>query len=203
MQCRGMPCNANDMQCYACYAMLHTMRRTAVGRSGVPRAAWACDEKSHILTSLTARYQIVSAISISHDHADVFLWTSALRAAGGGPLRIYRACILYAAGHCWPPPLALTFAGTRPRERSAGQKHSLRRVSNCRWPALPHQASWAQRYPSDSIHRCWSQSSPCSTLPSTRSRGRKYPSPRTDHQRDSWRSSQTLVREHCRRTPGG
>ena len=24
------------------------------------------------------------------------------------------------------------------------QKHSLRRVSNCRWPALPHQASWAR-----------------------------------------------------------
>merc|ERR1712107_776588 len=85
---------------------------------------------------------------------------SELRAAGGGPPRIYRACILYAAGRCWPPPLALTFAGTRPRERSAGQKHSPRRVSDCRWPALPHQASWAQRYPSDSIHRRWSQSSP-------------------------------------------
>ena len=55
---------------------------------------------------------------------------------GGGPLRIYQACILYAAGRCWPPPLALTFAGTRPRERSAGQKHSLRRVSNCRWPPI-------------------------------------------------------------------
>merc|ERR1712107_897237 len=109
---------------------------------------------------------------------------SELRAAGGGPPRIYRACILYAAGRCWPPPLALTFAGTRPRERIAGQKHSPRRVSNCRWPALPHQASWAQRCPSDSIHRRWSQSSPCSKLPSTSSRGRKYPSPRTDHERD-------------------
>merc|ERR1711904_734594 len=85
---------------------------------------------------------------------------SELRAVGG-PRRIYPTCILYAAGRCWPPLLALTFAGTRPRERSAGQKHSLRRVSNCRWPALLHQASWAQRYPSGSIHRCWSQSSPC------------------------------------------
>ena len=120
MQCRGMPCNANAMQCYACYAMLRTMRRTAVGRSGVPRTAWACDETSQILTSLTVRYQIVSAIAISHDHADVFLWMSELRAVGG-PRRIYRACILYAAGRCWPPLLALTSAGTRPRERSANK----------------------------------------------------------------------------------
>ena len=162
MQCRGMPCNANDMLCYACYAMLRTMRRTAVGRSGVPRTAWACDETSQILTSLTVRYQIVSAIAISHDHANVFLWMSELRAVGV-PRRIYRACILYAAGRCWPPLLALTFAGTRPRERSAGQKHSLRRVSDerkSRWPALRHQPSWAERDPSGNrYHRC-PQSSP-------------------------------------------
>ena len=63
--------------------MLRTMRRTAAGRSGVPRTAWACDETSQILTSLTVRYQIVSAIAISHDHADVFLWMSEIRAAGG------------------------------------------------------------------------------------------------------------------------
>merc|ERR1719420_627491 len=45
---------------------------------------------------------------------------SELRAVGG-PRRIYRACILYAAGRCWPPLLALTSAGTRPRERSANK----------------------------------------------------------------------------------
>merc|ERR1719226_229700 len=60
---------------------------------------------------------------------------SELRAVGG-PRRIYWACILYAAGRCWPPLLALTFEGTRPRERSVEQKHSLRRVSNCRWPPI-------------------------------------------------------------------